>query len=108
MVAPATAEAPQPRADGVGVYRPRRPRASSLYRLLERHFRELGLVVTTKVVKNGSAISGNIREILLVHHDGGYGPNPGHAATPSHGSLAPPHAERHLSAALLLHGKGDR
>ena len=44
MAAPATAEPRQPPADGVGVYRPRRPRASSLYRLLERHFRELCLV----------------------------------------------------------------
>jgi len=44
MAAPVAAEPPQPSADEVGVYRPRRPRASSFYRLLERHFRELGLV----------------------------------------------------------------
>ena len=44
MAAPAAADPQQPSADGVGVYRPRRPRASPLYRLLERHFRELSLV----------------------------------------------------------------
>jgi len=44
MAAPAAAEPPQRSADGVGGYRPRRPRASPLYRLFERHFRELGLV----------------------------------------------------------------
>ena len=44
MAAPAAADSPQPSADGAGVYRPRRPWASPLYRLLERHFRELSLV----------------------------------------------------------------
>jgi hypothetical protein len=44
MAVPAAAEPPQPSADGVGVYRPRRPRASPLYRVLESHFRELSLV----------------------------------------------------------------
>jgi hypothetical protein len=44
MAAPAAAEPPQPSADGVGVYRPRRPRASPLYRLVEGHSRELSLV----------------------------------------------------------------
>ncbi len=44
MAAAAAAELQQPPADGVGVYRSRRPRASPLYRLLERHFRELSLV----------------------------------------------------------------
>jgi len=31
------------------------------------------------VQKSGSTISGNIKEIVMVHQDGGYGPNPGHA-----------------------------
>jgi hypothetical protein len=44
MAAPAAADPRQPSADRVGVYRPRRPRVSPLYRLFERHFRELGLV----------------------------------------------------------------
>ena len=44
MAASATAELRQPPADGLGVYRPRQPRASPLYRLLDRHFRELSLV----------------------------------------------------------------
>ena len=44
MAAPTAAEPRQPPADGVGIYRPRRPRASPLYQLLEPHFRELCLV----------------------------------------------------------------
>jgi hypothetical protein len=44
MVVPAAAEPRQPPADGVGIYRPRRPRASPLYRLLESYFRELSVV----------------------------------------------------------------
>src|SRR5438309_2029588 len=41
MAAPA-AEPRQPLIDGVGVYRPRRPRASPLYWLIDRHFRPDG------------------------------------------------------------------
>ena len=37
------------------------------------------VIVTNTVLKSGSDISGNIRELLVVNHDGGYGPNPGHA-----------------------------
>jgi len=40
---------------------------------------EIAIIVTSKVVKSGSAISGDIREILIVQHDGGYMSNPGHA-----------------------------
>lgn len=36
------------------------------------------IIVTDTVLKNGPNISGNIKEILLVQQDGGYGPNPGH------------------------------
>jgi len=37
------------------------------------------VIVTNTVLKSGPAISGTIRELLIVDHDGGYGPNPGHA-----------------------------
>jgi len=36
------------------------------------------VIVTTKVIKDGPNISGDILDILLVHSDGGYGPAPGH------------------------------
>lgn len=39
----------------------------------------LAVIVTSTVQKDGSAISGTIREIVIVDQDGGYGPNPGHA-----------------------------
>lgn len=38
----------------------------------------IAVVVTSTVVKNGPNLSGNIRQIVVVHQDGGYGPNPGH------------------------------
>ncbi len=60
MAAPAAAEPRQPSADGVGVYRPRRPRASPLYRLLERHFRELCLVWDERF----AASSGDWRAVI--------------------------------------------
>jgi hypothetical protein len=40
---------------------------------------EIAIIVTSKVVKSGSSIGGDIREILIVTQDGHYGPNPGHA-----------------------------
>ena len=40
---------------------------------------EIAVVVTSTIIKNGPNLSGDIREILVVHQDGGYGPNPGHA-----------------------------
>jgi hypothetical protein len=39
---------------------------------------EVAIIVTDTVVKNGPNIGGTIKEILLVKHDGRYGPNPGH------------------------------
>lgn len=39
---------------------------------------DVAIIVTDTVRKDGPNISGNIKQILLVHHDGGYGPNPGH------------------------------
>lgn len=39
----------------MAVYRPRRPRASPLYRLLERHFRTLSLVWDERFAATGGA-----------------------------------------------------
>ena len=39
----------------------------------------IAVVVTSTVVKDGPNISGDIKQIVVVHQDGGYGPNPGHA-----------------------------
>jgi len=39
---------------------------------------DIAVVVTSTVVKSGPDISGDIKQIVVVHHDGGYGPNPGH------------------------------
>ncbi|MGZ3396578.1 MAG: ice-binding family protein [Usitatibacter sp.] len=42
---------------------------------------DIAVVVTSTVIKNGPNLSGDIKEIVLVHQDGGYGPNPGHAGS---------------------------
>ena len=39
----------------------------------------IAVVVTSTVIKDGPNLSGDIREIVVVSQDGGYGPNPGHA-----------------------------
>lgn len=39
---------------------------------------DVAIIVTSNVWKNGPNISGNIKEIIMVHQDGNYGPNPGH------------------------------
>jgi len=39
---------------------------------------DIAIIVTSKVLKNGNDISGDIKQIVIVHQDGGYGPNPGH------------------------------
>ena len=39
---------------------------------------DIAVVVTSTVVKDGPNLSGNITQIVVVHQDGGYGPNPGH------------------------------
>ena len=36
------------------------------------------IVVTDTVNKSGPDITGDIKELLIVHSDGGYGPSPGH------------------------------
>ncbi len=40
---------------------------------------DLAIIVTSKVLKDGSKISGDIKEIVIVHQDGNYQDNPGHA-----------------------------
>jgi hypothetical protein len=39
---------------------------------------DIAVIVTSTVVKDGAVIRGDIKKIVMVHHDGGYGPNPGH------------------------------
>jgi len=36
------------------------------------------IIVTSKVLKNGSTLSGDIKQIVVVHQDGNYQDNPGH------------------------------
>jgi hypothetical protein len=36
------------------------------------------IIVTSEVLKNGNNISGNIKQIVVVHQDGNYQDNPGH------------------------------
>ena len=40
---------------------------------------DIAVVVTSTVVKDGPNLGGDIREVVMVHQDGGYGPNPGHS-----------------------------
>jgi len=40
---------------------------------------DIAVVVTSTVVKDDPNLGGNIRQVVMVHQDGGYGPNPGHA-----------------------------
>lgn len=40
---------------------------------------DVAVVVTSTVIKHGSVIRGDIKRVVIVHHDGGYGPNPGHS-----------------------------
>ena len=39
---------------------------------------QVAIIVTDTLLKQGPNISGTIKQILLVQHDGNYGPNPGH------------------------------
>ena len=38
----------------------------------------MALIVSSSVVKNGSTITGNVRKIIVVETNAGYGPAPGH------------------------------
>jgi hypothetical protein len=41
----------------------------------------LGVAVSSQVTQSGSAISGNVVHIVVIHTDPGYAPNPGHPGT---------------------------
>ena len=41
----------------------------------------MGVLVSSKVSKSGSTISGDAKSIVVVKTDPGYAPNPGHAGT---------------------------
>jgi hypothetical protein len=41
----------------------------------------MGVIVSSHVDQNGSVISGDIKEIVIVQNDPGYAPSPGHAGT---------------------------
>ena len=41
----------------------------------------MGVIVSSSVTKKGSAISGNVRKLVVVKTNPGYGPNPGHDGT---------------------------
>jgi DNA/RNA endonuclease G (NUC1) len=41
----------------------------------------IAVIVSSSVQKNGSTISGNIRKVIIVRTNPGYGPSPGHAGT---------------------------
>jgi hypothetical protein len=40
---------------------------------------DIVVIVTSTVIKDGAAIHGDIKRIVMIHQDGGYGPNPGHS-----------------------------
>jgi hypothetical protein len=42
---------------------------------------DVPMIVSTHITKSGPVISGDINEIVLVHVNSGYGPNPGHPGT---------------------------
>jgi hypothetical protein len=42
---------------------------------------DVPMIVSTHITKSGPIISGDINEIVLVHVNPGYGPNPGHPGT---------------------------
>jgi len=41
----------------------------------------VAVIVSSSIQKNGSVISGDIKKIIIVQTNPGYGPNPGHAGT---------------------------
>jgi hypothetical protein len=42
---------------------------------------DMFVIVSSHITQNGSVISGDIKEIILVHNNPGYGPDPGHTGT---------------------------
>jgi hypothetical protein len=41
----------------------------------------MGVLVSTRVVKSGATVSGDVLSIVVVKTDAGYRPSPGHAGT---------------------------
>ena len=39
---------------------------------------DVAVIVTSSATKDGMTVGGDIKQILIVHSDGGYGPSPGH------------------------------
>ena len=37
--------------------------------------------VSSQITQNGSVITGDIKEVIVVHNDPGYAPSPGHTGT---------------------------
>jgi hypothetical protein len=42
---------------------------------------DITVIVSSSITKSGSTISGNVPEIVIVHTDPGYGPDPSHPGT---------------------------
>lgn len=42
---------------------------------------DMFVIVSSHIVQNGSVVSGDIKEIILVHNNPGYAPDPGHPGT---------------------------
>jgi hypothetical protein len=55
---------------------------------------DIAVVVTSTVVKDGPNLSGDIKQIVVVHQDGGYGPNPGHAGNGRVSSIVCPQPQQ--------------
>jgi hypothetical protein len=41
----------------------------------------MGVLVSSTITQNGSVITGNIKQVVVVHNNPGYAPDPGHTGT---------------------------
>ena len=41
----------------------------------------MGVIVSSQITQSGSVISGDIKQVVIVKNDPGYGPSPGHDGT---------------------------
>jgi hypothetical protein len=41
----------------------------------------MGVLVSSKITQSGSVITGNIKQVVVVHNNPGYAPDPGHTGT---------------------------
>jgi hypothetical protein len=58
----------------------------------------MAVIVSSSIQKNGSIITGNVRKIVIVQTNPGYGPSPGHAGT---GKVVSVYCVSSSSASLL-------